>query len=69
MTNMIGKGAHGTIYVAEDMTTNMQVAIKLVSNKHQLTVFLLIPYFLDAKIKQKQGQVQERDCCDDRYGG
>ena len=39
VTNMLGKGAHGRIFIAKDMVSNQKIAIKMVS---KFFIFILI---------------------------
>ena len=48
LLDVLGKGAHGRIYLATDLVTLDKVAIKLVSFQ-----FYLYILFTDGKIKQK----------------
>jgi serine/threonine protein kinase len=48
LLDVLGKGAHGRIYLAADLVTLDKVAIKLVSFH-----FYFILIFIDGKIKQK----------------
>jgi len=48
LLDVLGKGAHGRIYLAVDLVTHDRVAIKLVS------FTFLFKLFIDGEIKQKQ---------------
>jgi serine/threonine protein kinase len=48
LLDVLGKGAHGRIYLATDLVTLDKVAIKLVSFQFYFNIL-----FIDGKIKQK----------------
>lgn len=48
LLDVLGKGAHGRIYLATDLVTLDKVAIKLVSFHFYINLI-----FIDGKIKQK----------------
>ena len=48
LLDVLGKGAHGRIYLATDLVTHDKVAIKLVSNKVPLIAII------DGEVQQEQ---------------
>ena len=61
--DVLGKGAHGRIYLATDLVTHDKVAIKMVSR----LFILLIKTLIDGEIEQEQVQVPARNIFDERY--
>jgi serine/threonine protein kinase len=57
LLDVLGKGAHGRIYLAVDLVTHERVAIKLVS----IFTYLGDIFFTDGEIEQEQKQVLARD--------
>lgn len=59
LMDVLGKGAHGRIYLATDLVTHDRVAIKLVSNAED--------DLLDGEIIEEQIQILARDQLNERY--
>jgi serine/threonine protein kinase len=53
LLDILGKGAHGRIYLAIDLITHDRVAIKLVSNLFRFIYYIYLLYFIDGENKQK----------------
>jgi len=60
--DVLGKGAHGRIYLAVDLVTQERVAIKLVS-----VLLSVLTTCVDGEVQQKQVQVSTRDFFDEGH--